>query len=107
MQQGPGGVRGEEEGGRGKGEGRLGFWQVAARQRGGVCVEISLGKLCTTLDHGTLRVGIRVSCHISLSTTNEVWDHESSQALSMSFSEVCRPRDSAPCGYDVPKNVPA
>ena len=22
-------------------------------------------KLCTTLDHGTLRVGIRVSCHIS------------------------------------------
>ena len=65
MQQGPGGVRGEEEGGRGKGEGRLGFWQVAARQRGGVCVEISLGKLCTTLDHGTLRVGIRVSCHIS------------------------------------------
>ena len=65
MQQGPGGVRGEEEGGRDKGEGRLGFWQVAARQRGGVCVEISLGKLCTTLDHGTLRVGIRVSCHIS------------------------------------------
>ena len=65
MQQGPGGVRGEEEGGRGKGEGRLGFWQVAARQRGGVCVEISLGKLRTTLDHGTLRVGIRVSCHIS------------------------------------------
>ena len=65
MQQGPRGVRGEDEGGRGKGEGRLGFWQVAARQRGGVCVEISLGKLCTTLDHGTLRVGIRVSCHIS------------------------------------------
>ena len=28
-------------------------------------MEISLGKLCTTLDHGTLRVGIRVSCHIS------------------------------------------
>ena len=42
----------------------IGYWQVAARQRGGVCVEISLGKLCTTLDHGTLRVGIRVSCHI-------------------------------------------
>ena len=41
MQQGPGGVRGEEEGGRGRGEGRLGFWQVAARQRGRVCVEIS------------------------------------------------------------------
>ena len=58
MQQGPGGVRGEEEGGRGKGEGRLGFWQVAARQRGGVCVEISLGKLCTTLDHKTMHAGM-------------------------------------------------
>ena len=43
----------------------IGYWQVAATQRGGAFVEISLGKLCTTLDHGTLRVGIRVSCHIS------------------------------------------
>ena len=48
----------------------FGYWQVAAKQRGEACVKISLGKLCTTLDHETLHVGIRVSCHISSSTTN-------------------------------------
>ena len=60
-----GGLLGRGREGRANEKDDIGYWQVAARQRGGVCVEISLGKLCTTLDHGTLRVGIRVSCHIS------------------------------------------
>ena len=35
----------------------IGYWQVAAKQRGEACVKISLGKLCTTLDHETLHRG--------------------------------------------------
>ena len=64
------GLLGREWEGRVNEKDAFGYWQVAAKQRGEACVKISLGKLCTTLDHETLHVGIRVSCHISSSTTN-------------------------------------